>query len=83
MGDFRELHNRLRGRGAADECTICGAARWMPGGAGVLLLTVHEDRQPAVELDRGLECQAWICTSCGYVRLHAPQILDDPRLRDE
>jgi hypothetical protein len=44
----------------------------MPGDADIALLVTGPDAKPGDVLT----CAALICGNCGFVRLHAPKILD-------
>jgi hypothetical protein len=67
MADWRELFNRLESRGASEQCPSCEGTLWMPG-----------DEEVHLPVSDGgvLKCAAFLCPNCGFVRLHAPKILD-------
>jgi hypothetical protein len=68
--------NRLGVKGPRVRCPVCEANAW--GGAGehggLHLQAIDADGQITPGI--GLECAAMVCNQCGYVRLHATQVLE-------
>ena len=68
----------LKRLGVQARCSVCQANSWGGIGKEGAELAAHVQ---AIDLDgeitpgAGLECAALICTNCGYIRLHALQVL--------
>lgn len=65
---------KLHALKTAQTCAACGDERWEVQTEIVGMPAVVEDRVMATH---GLSCVALLCKTCGYVRLHATNVLED------
>jgi hypothetical protein len=78
---LEEAIDALNTRGASTECPVCGGVRWGPVGAlGNLLITlpaITPDGEVVQTSDQlgGINAFALTCKTCGFIRLHAEQVL--------
>ena len=56
------------------ECPSCGHPEWAPFGGTVVLPLSGAQPDPEPE---GAECLPLACKRCGFVRLHAAQVLEE------
>ncbi len=71
----RPIFALLRSRGARLQCPFCGGDDWEGWDERVEL--GHVPGSPAV--DRGAQAFPLTCRNCGFIRLQAAHVLDDPR----
>jgi RimK family alpha-L-glutamate ligase len=70
-----QLHNGLRSAidvRATGACPMCGSDAWAAGGRLVAVMDADEDPSPISTL----ESLPFVCTACGFLRLHAVQALE-------
>ncbi|HEY5295647.1 MAG TPA: hypothetical protein VIJ70_09275 [Gaiellaceae bacterium] len=72
QGDWKEVSNTLSSRGSTVVCLSCGTDLPLPMPEYYLW---RIDEANKVIVDRGLRTFARICLNCGYVHLHASNIL--------
>ena len=65
----------LRSRGARMQCPFCGAKEWEGWDERVSLEHVRD----SVAVDRSAQAFPLTCRNCGFMRLQAAHVLDDPR----
>ena len=75
MSPVRPIFAFLRSRGARLECPFCGSKDWEGWDERVELSHVRG----SVAVDRGAEAFPLTCRNCGFIRLQAAHVLDDPR----
>jgi len=73
--DRSELFDFLTSRGARKSCPLCGHEHWH--GWDELVSLPHIVGGDAV--DRGTNAIPLTCANCGFIRLQAAHVLDDPR----
>jgi hypothetical protein len=71
----RPIFAFLRSRGARLQCPFCGQEEWEGWDERVALGHVQGSRA----LDRGAQAFPLTCRNCGFIRLQAAHVLDDPR----
>lgn len=67
-------------RKSGERCPVCGGSEWDTGGVAVFIQHIRDDRLPQGE---GFPCVSLLCLNCGFVRLHALDVLKsqtDPSL---
>ena len=65
----------LKSRGARMECPFCSANEWEGWDERVSLDHVRD----SVAVDRKAQAFPLTCRNCGFIRLQAAHVLDDPR----
>jgi hypothetical protein len=68
-----KLDMRLADKGARQECHSCGGIKWIVDDNPAAVHAVDADG--SVILDAAVEAAVMICRNCGFVRLHAVQVL--------
>jgi hypothetical protein len=73
--DAHEFEELLRARGmeGSAPCPICEGLDWISPPRSYALV---EDG----DVEHGLTVLPFLCTNCGFVRLHAPKAIDAPKL---
>ena len=71
----RPIFAFLRSRGARLECPFCGSKEWEGWDERVELDHV----QGSFAVDRDAQAFPLTCRNCGFIRLQAAHVLDDPR----
>jgi hypothetical protein len=78
--DFEALSNTLYEKGARGNCAMCGQNNWAVLGPSptskplpIVLHAVQKDG--SMELGRGVGAAGWVCGNCGFIRLHALDVL--------
>lgn len=78
-----DLWDKIVDRGGQAACPSCGQASWQgfgdPGNLSVALLAIprHNEMVEAGSQRNILAVWPFICTNCGFVRLHAHEVLED------
>ena len=75
MSAKRAIFAFLRSRGARLECPFCGGKEWEGWDERVTLGHVSG----SLAIDRGAQAFPLTCRNCGFIRLQAAHVLDDPR----
>ena len=75
MSKKRPIFAFLRSRGARLECPFCGGKDWEGWDERVELGHVPG----SFAVDRGAQAFPLTCRNCGFIRLQAAHVLDDPR----
>jgi len=75
MSPVRPIFAFLRSRGARLECPFCGSKDWEGWDERVELSHVRGSSA----VDRGTQAFPLTCRNCGFIRLQAAHVLDDPR----
>jgi predicted RNA-binding Zn-ribbon protein involved in translation (DUF1610 family) len=75
MSPKRPIFAFLRSRGARIECPFCGKKDWEGWDERISLDHVHG----SVAVDRRAQAFPLMCRNCGFIRLQAAHVLDDPR----
>lgn len=71
--EIERIFAKLKALEAMQSCPACGDDHWEPQGYLVSLPAVVGDR---VNPMAGLPCVALLCKHCGYVALHATELLE-------
>jgi hypothetical protein len=71
----RPIFSFLRSRGARLECPFCGKKNWEGWDERVSLVHVAG----SFAIDRSAQAFPLTCRNCGFIRLQAAHVLDDPR----
>jgi hypothetical protein len=83
--EARRVWNELDARGATATCPICGTQEWQsfdePANLHVGLPAITPGNEVVYGPSEagGLAAYALTCQNCGYIRLHARKVLDEPR----
>lgn len=72
--DWRYFDNRLRDRGVSDRCPICSRSIWLPADRWIVLGA--SDRRDQDGGTAPFSLLAFVCSNCGFVRLHVPDVLE-------
>jgi hypothetical protein len=75
MSPKRPIFAFLRSRGARSECPFCGKTAWEGWDERVSLDHVSG----SFTVDRRAQAFPLTCRNCGFIRLQAAHVLDDPR----
>lgn len=75
MSPTRPIFAFLRSRGARLQCPFCGRHDWEGWDERVELVHVHG----SFAVDRRAQAFPLTCRNCGFIRLQAAHVLDDPR----
>jgi hypothetical protein len=75
MSPKRPIFAFLRSRGARLECPFCGGTDWEGWDERVSLGHVGG----SLAVDREAQAFPLTCRNCGFIRLQAAHVLDDPR----
>jgi hypothetical protein len=75
MSSKRPIFAFLRSRGARLECPFCGSTEWEGWDERVSLGHVSG----SFAVDRAAQAFPLTCRNCGFIRLQAAHVLDDPR----
>lgn len=74
--DWRYFDNRLTDRGVSNTCPMCGRSLWLPADRWIVV-EASEAREPTRDDERQpFPLLAFICTNCGFVRMHLPDVLE-------
>jgi hypothetical protein len=71
----RPIFAFLRSRGARLQCPFCGSTDWEGWDERIALGHVRG----SFAVDRGAQAFPLTCRNCGFIRLQAAHVLDDPR----
>lgn len=72
--DAGKLEVRLSDKGARQECPSCGDIKWLVDDDPAAL-NATDGKTGEVLLDAALDAAVMVCRNCGFVRLHAVQVL--------
>ena len=75
MSQKRPIFAFLRSRGARIECPFCGKKEWEGWDERVAL----DHASGSFAVNRRAQAFPLTCRNCGFVRLQAAHVLDDPR----
>lgn len=70
--DIENMIAKLKTLEVMQRCPACGNDHWEPQARLVSMPVVVGDRVNPLE---GMPCVALLCTHCGYVALHATELL--------
>ena len=75
--DYEPLNQRLLKVGARDECVMCGHNEWIGIGRDrtQLILLPIANELDEWETGNALGVAGWACGNCGFIRLHALDVL--------
>jgi hypothetical protein len=79
--NYQPLTEKLAGAGARTSCVICGHDTWAsfgPSQTELALVPTSDEHDKWVD-GRAMRFAGWVCSTCGFLRLHSLDILE---LRD-